>query len=316
MSQSSSADPTGLLTQVSVIVVLHNSGDVVSGCLASLPSALEVIVVDNGSGDRGAEIAAAARPDARLVATGSNLGFGGGCQRGAQSATRPLLLFLNPDARIESEAIVRLATTLHEHPFSMVGPRLQTAEHQTRPIRHELDIRRDALWLLPASGRWFPERWKMQPEPPREEAFELPFLEGACFLLRRADLIAIGGFDPDLFLYFEETSLARRLQLRGGGAWYEPRATAVHIGETSTGKRPAFASFHFHRSRVILERKCCGDTVGRLRCLVLWAAAVITVARAAVRGRAGARAEPDGEAMAVLRGVGAGMRARVGPRYR
>jgi GT2 family glycosyltransferase len=315
MSQAPAGDPTASLARVSVITVLYNSADVVTECLAALPAEVEVIVVDNGSSDDGAAVAARVRPDAVQVAAGANLGFGGGCQLGAQTATRPLLLFLNPDAQIDAEAIVRLVSTLEAHPLGLIGPRLHSADGRPRPIRHALDIHKDALWLLPASGRWFPDRWKLQPEGRADAEYELPFLEGACFLLAREDLFAIGGFDPDLFLYFEETSLARRLQLRGGGAWYEPRATATHVGETSTGKRPAFASFHFHRSRVILERKVYGNTLGRLRCGVLLAAAALAVVRALVTD-AVRRGSAREEAVAVLRGVLDGLTARTGPRYR
>ncbi len=316
MSQAPAGNATAALARVSVITVLYNSADVVAECLAALPAEVEVIVVDNASSDGGAALAAQARPDAVQVPSGVNLGFGGGCQLGAQAATRPVLLFLNPDARIDADAIVRLATTLKSHPKGLIGPRLRTADGRPRPIRHDLDIRKDALWLLPASGRWLPERWKLQPERREEAEYELPFLEGACFVIAREDLFAIGGFDPDLFLYFEETSLARRLQRRGGATWYEPRATATHVGETSTGKRPAFASFHFHRSRVILERKTYGDAVGRVRSLVLLAAAAIAVVRALLLDAMGRRVNTREEAVAVLRGVLAGLTARTGPRYR
>lgn len=314
MSQLLSVDAKSRLTQVSVITVLYNSGDVVAECLRALPPEVEVIVVDNGSDDGGAAIAARARPDATHLSAGINLGFGGGCQLGAHAATRPLLLFLNPDAQVDADAIVRLVTTLQSHPLGLIGPRLCSADGQPRPIRHQLDIRKDALWLLPASGRWFPDRWKLQPEGLLDAEYELPFLEGACFLMRREDLFAVGGFDPDLFLYFEETSLAWRLKRRGGAAWYEPRATALHVGETSTGKWPAFASFHFHRSRVILERKLFGDTAGRIRSMVLLGGALLAWARAIVLR--GTRPEALDQALPVLQGVLAGMRARTGPRYR
>lgn len=314
MSQLPALDAKRCLAEVSVVTVLYNSGDVVAACLSALPLEVEVIVVDNGSHDGGAAVAARARPDATQLSPGTNLGFGGGCQLGAKAATRPLVLFLNPDAQVDADAIVRLAATLQAHPLGLIGPRLCSADGRARPIRHQLDIRKDALWLLPASGRWFPDRWKMQPEVRRDAEYELPFLEGACFLMRREDLFAVGGFDPDLFLYFEETSLAWRLQRRGGGAWYEPRSTALHVGETSTGKWPAFASFHFHRSRVILERKMFGHTVGRIRSMVLLGGALVAWAQAILLRRT--RPEALDQALPVLQGVLAGMRARTGPRYR
>src|SRR5256885_724011 len=55
-------------------------------------------------------------------------------------------------------------------------------------------------------------------------------LEGACFVVSKADLEAIGGFDEDFFLYFEEESIALRLARLGGGPLYEPRAVAEHAG--------------------------------------------------------------------------------------
>jgi N-acetylglucosaminyl-diphospho-decaprenol L-rhamnosyltransferase len=309
------AQPEVSLTHVSVIVVLYNSGDIVAGGLQALPPEVEVVVVDNDSSDDGGLTAGRIRPDARIIRTDHNLGFGGGCQLGASAATRPLLLFLNPDAEIGGPDILTLATMLGRHPHSLVGPRLLDSGRSPRPIRHELDIRKDALWLLPASGRWFHPSWRLQPEPDLDAEHEVPFVEGACFLIRRSDLIAIGGFDPDLFLYFEESSIAHRLKQRGGTVWYEPRAVARHAGETSTRKVSGLATFHFYRSRVIFERKVFHGVRGKARCLPLLATALIAVitglAQQAIRRRPGAAAY----AIAAVRGTVAGLRARIGSGY-
>ncbi len=310
------APPEGGLTLVSVIVVLYNSSDVVAGCLKALPHEVEVVVVDNDSGDDGSRIAARARPDARIIRTDRNVGFGGGCQLGMGAATRPLLLFLNPDAEIAGPDILAMAETLARHPRSLVGPRLLDSQRSPRPIRHQLDIRKDALWLLPASERWFHPSWRLQPEPDLGAEHEVPFVEGACFLIRRADLIALGGFDPDLFLYFEESSLAHRLQRLGGSVWYEPRAVAMHVGETSTGKAADLGTFHFYRSRVIFERKVFGDRRGRLRCVPLLATAVIAVINGLVQERIGRRPRAARDAITAVRGTISGLRARIEPTYR
>jgi N-acetylglucosaminyl-diphospho-decaprenol L-rhamnosyltransferase len=309
------AQPEVSLTQVSVIVVVHNSGDVIAGCLQALPPEIEVVVVDNDSSDDGRLTACRIRPDARIIRTDHNHGFGGGCQLGVGATTRPLLLFLNPDAEIGGPDILTLASTLGCHPHSLIGPRLLDSGSSPRPVRHELDIRKDALWLLPASGRWFHPSWRLQPEQGLDAEHEVPFVEGACFLIRRSDLVAIGGFDPDLFLYFEESSLAHRLRQRGGAVWYEPRAVARHAGETSTRKVSGLATFHFYRSRVIFERKVFHGLRGKARCLPLLATALIAVitglAQQAIRRRPGAAAY----AIAAVRGTVAGLRARIGSGY-
>src|SRR4051812_2153889 len=60
---------------------------------------LEVIVVENASGDDSAERLRAALPDIQLVVSKSNLGFAGGCNLGVSKSTGEYLAFLNNDAR-------------------------------------------------------------------------------------------------------------------------------------------------------------------------------------------------------------------------
>lgn len=305
------------LADVSVIVVLYNSCDVVPECLAALPPEVELIVIDNGSVDLGRQAAARARPDATVIRSETNLGFGGGGQLGTAAASRPVLLFLNPDARIEGLAVLRLLRTLMARPACIVGPRLLTAEDTTRPVNRHFDIRIEALWLLPAAARWFPSSWRRTTtEPEAASEHEVAFVEGACFMIRKADLVRLGGFDPDLFLYCEEASLAHRLRLRGGGAWYEPRAVVTHIGQTSTSKDVAFSTFHIYRSRVIFERKIFGEVRGRLRSLVLLLAAAIMGARILPRTLMRRGQDAHRDRFAILSGVLAGLFDRIGPQYR
>src|SRR5579862_1303576 len=92
-----------------VIVTYRNTTDIIP-CLqavdrAASPVPVEVIVVDNASGDGTAAVARAAAPGARVIERAINDGFAGGCQVGAAEAVGQWLLFLNPDAVIAPEAI-------------------------------------------------------------------------------------------------------------------------------------------------------------------------------------------------------------------
>ncbi|MGO9955514.1 MAG: glycosyltransferase family 2 protein, partial [Solirubrobacteraceae bacterium] len=84
--------------RISVITVIHNSGDVISEMLRSVDGAAEVVVVDNASTDGGSHLVQSARPDAVLV-TRMNDGFGAGCNAGVRAASGGVLIFLNPDCR-------------------------------------------------------------------------------------------------------------------------------------------------------------------------------------------------------------------------
>jgi GT2 family glycosyltransferase len=132
-------------------------------------------------------------------------------------------------------------------------------------------------------------------------------VEGACFVIARADLASVGGFDEDFFLYYEEESLAMRLAALGGGAVYEPRARAVHAGETSTRKVGRFALEHRFRSRVVFYRKRDGELRGRLVGLGLAVAALVRLAAVAARGRRAEGQTTAADLLAVLRGLGSGL---------
>src|SRR5439155_10369139 len=66
------------------------------------------------SGDGSAEAARAA--GARVVALERNAGFAGGCHAGVHATTAPLLLFLNPDARLGDGALAALRRAAAERP--------------------------------------------------------------------------------------------------------------------------------------------------------------------------------------------------------
>lgn len=72
------------------------------------------------------------------------------------------------------------------------------------------------------------------------------WLSGACMLARRDALTAIGGFDEQYFLYWEDADLCRRLRSAGWHVRYVPDAVAMHrVGHSSrTAKAGSLRAFH------------------------------------------------------------------------
>jgi GT2 family glycosyltransferase len=205
---------------------------------------------------------------------------------------------------------------------TMVGPALLDASGAARLCKRHPSPLLDFLDLLPMSGRWLPvgRAGKLdRADPVHREGGPVPCIEGACFLLRRDDLEAIGGFDEDFFLYYEEESLAARLARQGGGAVYEPRVAVEHPGAASTHQVSSLARRHFLRSRVVFYRKRDGELRGRAAALWQAVALLVTGAAVAVNAVIGRRRPVTlSDVWHSLRGVLAGATARLqsGVRYR
>ncbi len=219
--------------RVSVVIVNWNAGAALEACLASVAAdgldAREVVLVDNASSDGSLAAARARHAWLRIVETGANLGFAGGANRGAAAASGDVVVFLNPDARVERGALATLTDTLRAIPGAgiagggLVDPdgRWQPAAARFGPVRH--------LLLDTTPGRLLARR--------RQQPYAVDWVYGT-FMAVRCDLFRqLGGFDPAYFLYGEDMDLCHRAARLGARTILVPAARAVHGNNVSAQQR-------------------------------------------------------------------------------
>ena len=212
--------------------------------LAQWPHGL-VWLVDNSAQD--ADIAAdtaalreasAGLPWVRMLAPGSNLGFGRACNLAFAESKAEFFLLLNPDARIAADDVLLLASALAEQPgLGAVSPKiywngqrsfvLPAAFPQTPQYSIGLALathsRRLTHWAAQRSLKGAMRQMASK------HPFEVPFLAGSVMMLRRrAVLSARGLFDPDYFMFFEDSDLSVRLRRAGYSLAIVPAASAEH----------------------------------------------------------------------------------------
>src|SRR4051812_16306638 len=111
--------------RVDAVIVSYNSSDTPRDCVISLLATpgVAVTVVDNTSPDGSLETIADL--PVKAIQSGRNGGFGFGCNVGLTAGEAPLVLFLNPDARLSAGALDAMAGVLDAEPgVALVGPRL------------------------------------------------------------------------------------------------------------------------------------------------------------------------------------------------
>jgi glycosyltransferase involved in cell wall biosynthesis len=230
-----------------VVVVSHESEGLLGEALDALPCDARVVVVDNRSLDQSVEVARA--HGAAVVVNEVNAGFGTAANQGAAVGDAELVLFLNPDARIEVEDLRRVVQHLDAHPGTAVaGPRLAHGDGSFQRGRWPYPTARES-WRWALGGR------RCRPLPDDDGGPRGGFVVGACLLVRRAAFEAIGGFDARYWLYAEETDLCWRLHQAGYGVDLVAEASARHVGGASGDSASPLIVEHFDRGseRFILE---------------------------------------------------------------
>lgn len=198
--------------QFSIIIPAKNEEANIGRCLDSISSIdwpveqYEVIVVDNGSSDRTAEIA---QEKGAKVFVKTELTISGLRNFGAGAGTGEILAFLDADCTVTCSWLKVAAPYLQRTGVVCFG---------SPPVVPE-----DATWVPKA---WFAVRRKS------EDAAETDWLESMNMFVRREPFLACGGFDETL-ITCEDYDLSLRLRAYGA-IIADSSLVAVHHGEAAT----------------------------------------------------------------------------------
>jgi N-acetylglucosaminyl-diphospho-decaprenol L-rhamnosyltransferase len=235
----------GGLGSVAAVVVSYNAESHLAACLNSLADGGvdDVVVVDNGSADASGALVRGA--GAHWIETGSNLGYGRAANLGAGSDAAALagyLLICNPDLVVGAGAIESLRKVLDADPsLGAVGPRITNPDGSLYPSARSfpdlLDAMGHGLLGLVAPRNRFSRRYRLL-DWDHEDAANVDWVSGACFLIRREAWDDVGGFDPAYFMYMEDVDLCWRLRRAGWGVRYEPAARVLHVQGVSADMHP------------------------------------------------------------------------------
>jgi len=226
---------------VSVVIPVYNQVELLDRCLRSLGRSrnvcLEVLVVDDASPEDPGEVAES-YPFVRLLRSKRNVGYAAANNLGLAEARGQYLFFLNSDTEVPPDGIAHLVevltaepkaggvTPLHREPTGLVqrtcfrfptmksGLLLDSVVHH---LRRDHAVIRDFLL-----SDWDHEsrRW-------------VEHAQTSALLIRREVYDQLGGMDPELFLFYNDTDYCYRMHRAGFSILFVEDVEIIHHGGAS-----------------------------------------------------------------------------------
>lgn len=221
----------------SAVILYFKRGPEVKQTLDALlgqsAKAIEIVVVDNASGDGVLDDIAPGYPEVRFLRLAANAGYSGGMNAGyrALRADSQYTVFLTHEVILDANCLKDIFSADLPSDFSMAGPGLRL-------------VGSDENW---STGGTISVMGNVSHDTNAMHTRRVDWIDGSCMIVRRADLQKVGMFDEDYFLYWEDVDLSIRLG-RMGGVFCVPSALA----RQDTGTAPIY---YRERNRILLWRK-------------------------------------------------------------
>lgn len=276
------------MPDLSIIVVNWKSAAYLDTCIRTIRENTEglnyeIVVVDNASYDGSVAVAGRFGEAVRFVQSTENLGFARANNLGATNARAAVLLFLNPDTEIRSNAIHQLYVQFQKiSDPGVVGCRLlnsdgslQTSCVQSLPTVLNQVLDAEVLRnLFPKSGLWGTAAFYGN-----EDMAEVEAVSGACMMIRREVFDLVGGFSSEYFMYGEDLDLCFKARRAGFRNYHVGSAIVVHHGGGSSRQARSDLSIIMMRESVrMFLRKSHGVFYSGCYRLILGIAAVMRMA--------------------------------------
>ncbi|MFP4347730.1 MAG: glycosyltransferase family 2 protein, partial [Desulfococcaceae bacterium] len=92
---------------------------------------------------------------------------------------------------------------------------------------------------------------------------EVDWVSGACMVVRRKAIEAVGPMDERFFMYWEDADWCRRMWDHGWRVVYYPKACIYHYGGKSSDQNRYRSAVEFHKSAYRLYSKYATSSLGK-----------------------------------------------------
>jgi GT2 family glycosyltransferase len=228
------------MLDLSIVIVNWNTRGLLQNCLESVLRTVhdliyEVIVVDNASADGSVAMLRDLLPRVVIIANNENRGFGAANNQAFQVMKGRYACLLNTDTVLTEGAVRELFSFMENHPEAgMSCGQLLNRDGSKQNSIASFPTLFTLLMNISLLEYLFPEKYPSKRYEHREP-LEVDSGVGACLMVRKEAMDAVGWFDERYFFFFEETDWAYRMRLAGWKVYHVPKAQIYHFQGQSIG---------------------------------------------------------------------------------
>ncbi|MCB9202370.1 MAG: glycosyltransferase family 2 protein [Flavobacteriales bacterium] len=225
---------------LSIITINFNTSQITLNCINSIISTMdrelsyEIIVTDNNSELEDYQFLKENFPkqeNIHLYRSSVNTGFGGGNMFGVNFAKGDYYVFVNSDCVVKEPIFKHLLDFYKSTPNAgMIGPKVI---HESNKHNYSFSYIYNLKLQLFGRHNYIKRYGLPDYRADYNSPVEVDYVIGSFMFLKRSIFEEIGGFDTNIFLYYEETDLGIKLHKKGYKNYYVPSVSYTHIGSVS-----------------------------------------------------------------------------------
>ena len=204
---------------ITIGIVTYKSEKVLFKCLKSIKKINKIIIYDNSNDIIVKNKVKSKYPKIKYILSKKNLGYGNANNEIIKECKTKYLLILNPDTVLNKSCESELLKSINKKnlDFSIIAPLSQDKNFGL--ITKDLDLKKRGI-------------------------FETNYVKGFALLIDVKIIKKIGMFDKNIFLYFEEIDLCKRLRENNYKIYVNTKAKIFHKAAKSSN-----IGFQFEKCR-------------------------------------------------------------------
>lgn len=232
---------------LSINICTYNNRDFLRNCLISIYKQIkdikfEIIIVDNASQDRTADMIKKGFPDVLLIENARNAGVAPARNQSIRRSTGRYILLLDADTEFVSKNFIDIIKYMDSTPqVALLGVQQITFNNQpypasrTFPLIRDIVLRRLAFLGFIRNSRHMKAHHLLFHD--HDRPVEVDYVIGAFQLIRRDIFSLVGLLDETMFYGFEDADYCARLKKAGYKVIYYPAYTIKHYVSGITRKK-------------------------------------------------------------------------------